>query len=58
MAPNRTIVHMETQSGRKVAFVPLGRSGAKGSAVIYEDDLLLLQELGLSLSWMCFGMQV
>lgn len=39
------------EGGRKVAFVPLGRSGAKGSAVIYEADLLLLQELGLSLSW-------
>lgn len=48
---DRTIRHTIDEGGRKVAFVPLGRGGSKGIATIAEEDLALLQELGLSLSW-------
>lgn len=47
----KVILHTVDGGGDKVAFVPLGRNGSKGFAVVDEADLKMLQELGLSLSW-------
>lgn len=47
----RVIVHTTDGDGHRVALVPLGRTGTKGIAVILEDDLSLLESLGLSLRW-------
>lgn len=46
----RTIIHVD-HDGRELALVPLGRWGTKGHAVIYADDLAMLEGLGLSLVW-------
>jgi len=46
----RTITHV-THGGRELALVPLGRWASKGHAVIYTDDLTMLENLGLSLVW-------
>lgn len=43
----RTIQH--TQEG--VSFVPIGQFARKGLAVIDTADLVLLEELGLSMAW-------
>lgn len=34
-----------------LAFVPLGVRGAKGVAVVHDDDLSMLEDLGLSMRW-------
>ena len=47
----RVIVHTIDGDGHRVALVPLGRTGEKGTAVILEDDLALLESLGLSMRW-------
>ena len=47
----RVIVHTKDQGGQCVAVVPLGRNGEKGTAVILDDDLALLESLGLSMRW-------
>lgn len=47
----RTVTHSMDEAGRKVCLVFLGRGGSKGVAIIEEQDLAFLQELGLSLSW-------
>lgn len=52
MTSKRTILHIKDGGGSAaLALVPLGRGGSKGLATIAEEDLALLQELGLSLSW-------
>jgi len=47
----RVIVHTIDGDGHRVALVPLGRAGEKGTAVVLEDDLALLESLGLSMRW-------
>lgn len=47
----RVIRHVEDGGGLRAALVPLGRASSKGVAIIEEEDLALLQELGLSLAW-------
>jgi hypothetical protein len=47
----RTIRHTIDGGGLRVALVPLGRTGEKGTAVILDDDLALLESLGLSMRW-------
>jgi hypothetical protein len=49
--PNRVILHTVDEGGLRVALVPLGRKGEKGSAIILEDDLAYLESLGLSMRW-------
>lgn len=51
MSDRRIIRHTIDEVGRKLSLVALGRGGSKGIATIAEEDLALLQELGLSLSW-------
>jgi hypothetical protein len=46
----RTINHV-MHNGLELALVPLGRFAAKGHALIYADDLVMLDALGLSLVW-------
>lgn len=48
---DRAIKHTLDGGGRKVALVPLGRKGEKGNAIICDEDLTLLEDLGLSLRW-------
>jgi len=45
-------VMMDTEGGpMRAALVPLGRYGEKGIAVVDEDDLAMLDSLGLSMRW-------
>ncbi|MHA6690555.1 hypothetical protein [Devosia sp. A449] len=45
----RTIQH--AGDGNEISFVPIGQFASKGVAVIDTEDLLMLEELGLSLAW-------
>ena len=48
---NRVIRHTIDEGGHQVALVPLGREGEKGVAIVDEDDLTMLDSLGLSMKW-------
>jgi hypothetical protein len=40
-----------TDNGRELYFIPLGRYGHKGTATVYREDFELLVSLGVSESW-------
>ncbi|TYR33703.1 hypothetical protein FY036_06505 [Mesorhizobium microcysteis] len=48
---NRAITHIVDEDSNPVALVPLGRKGEKGTAIILDEDLALLESLGLSMRW-------
>lgn len=45
-----TVIHTTDENGEPIARVPLAR-GRQGWATLYEEDLRLLETLGLSMCW-------